>query len=117
MTRKQLLEVIPRENWYDEIICHSLVIIPTRRKHDSGYRKMDFVAINSNQEPICRLSGYSDVLDIMESEDFKHNTFTRAMCIDCLPKSGLLRLWSPYHNIKCGPALSSFEISLTKSNK
>ena len=43
---------------------YSLVIIPQDCKHDSGWMCMDFVAVNKEGEPICRLSGCSDVLHL-----------------------------------------------------
>lgn len=42
----------------------SLVILPTRRKHDSGYRCMEFVAVKGEQ-PICRMGGGSDVIHLL----------------------------------------------------
>lgn len=42
----------------------SLVIIPLNYAHDSGWMCMNFVAVNKDGEPICRLSGCSDVLNL-----------------------------------------------------
>ena len=54
-----------RKHWSDKVeLFNSLVIIPTMRKHDSGYMCMDFCAVDINDEPICLLSGCSDVLHI-----------------------------------------------------
>ena len=55
MTRKDF-EALPHRKWNEEIICDNIIILPTKRKHDSGYRCMDFVAVTKN-EPICLLSG------------------------------------------------------------
>lgn len=117
MTRKQF-EVVPhRKTWDERVTCNSIVILPTRRKHESGYRVMDFVAVQ-NGEPICLLSGSSDILHIdgiggwgQWSGKIPDLIKTGGWSIDCLPKSGLLQMWSSrYRNIICGPALSSMEI-------
>lgn len=61
MTRKDF-EQLRHKEWEEDIgYFHSLVMIPLRAKHDSGYRMMDFVAVKDG-EAICRLSGSSDVL-------------------------------------------------------
>lgn len=77
---------------------YSLVIIPTEDMHDSGYRCMDFVAVNSSREPICRLSGCSDILDIDGIGGYGLNGVlsdkvdNKAWQIDCLP-CGYLRIY------------------------
>jgi len=120
MTRKDF-ESLPYRKRNDMIICDSIVILPTRRKHDSGFRCMDFVAVVRN-EPKCLLSGMSDVLhlDGIGGNGFnwlkKYGKVPEVIppsgwSIDCLPKSGLLRVFALNgHKIICGSALSSFEI-------
>ncbi len=88
----------------------SLVILPRRAMHDSGYRCMDFVAVK-NRKPVCRLSGCSDVIHIggisnMRGIPSNYN-------VDCLPKSGLLHLFTydmKERKLYCGASLSSFEV-------
>lgn len=88
--------------------------------HDSGFRYMDFVAVRENKA-ICRLAGGSDVIHIDGIGGYgrdwieRYGTVPRMVpvsgwSIDCLPKSGLLRIWPGSHQMTCGPALSSFEI-------
>ena len=88
--------------------------------HDSGYRCMDFVAINKDDEPICKLSGCSDVIHIEGIGGYGYKWLEKydgvpkkidpfGWNIDCLPKSGLLRLFNR-ETIVCGAGLSSFEI-------
>jgi len=121
MTRKEF-EGLPRRKWDEEIICDSLIILPGRARdiHDSGFRCMDFVAVVGN-EPTCLLSGCSDVIHIDGIGGFgyrwtdKYDGVPKSIppsgwSIDCLPKSGLLRMWPSSGKIRCGEALSSFEI-------
>lgn len=111
MTRKDFDELPGRKKWDEEILCDGIIILPGRAKdmHDSGYRLMDFVAIK-NSKPVCRLSGCSDVIHI---GGIGGQNVSRSWNIDCLPKSGLLRMWMNGHFIKVGAALSSFEITVT----
>ena len=93
--------------------------------HESGYRRMNFVAVK-NGKPLCRLSGCSDVLHIegiggvglkvISDKPFSYNDLVerKAWSIDCLPKSGLLRMWVNDCDIVCGNALSYFEICCKK---
>ena len=109
--------------WDEEIICNGLVILPAAdddELHDSGYRCMGFVAIQKN-EPVCILSGCSDVIHIDGISGYGENWLEKydgcpkavppqAWSIDCLPTSGLLRIWPRSRRVKCGHAVSSFEI-------
>jgi len=118
MTRKEFDALPWRQEFDSELICDNLVILPLKTRHDSGYRCMDFVACNGD-EPVCRVAGGSDVLHIdgiggmgnwNPRIEYPRTVPTKAWSIDCLPKSGLLRLIVGHaFKIKCGMALSSFE--------
>jgi len=121
MTKKDFIG-LPHRAWDEEIICNSIVIIPmSGRKgdlHGSGFRCMDFVAVHHN-EPLCLLSGCSDVIHIngigglgeyRREAGIPHLIEPLGWSIDCLPKSGLLHLFSPGRLLKCGDALSGFEV-------
>lgn len=94
--------------------------------HDSGYRCMDFVAVNENSKPICRLSGCSDVIHIDGIGGYgERGTWGKGIpdtvpvsswSIDCLAKSGLLRMFCR-GKIKVGVALSSFDIYCVKEKE
>ena len=65
MTKEDFKKVPERGGWSRDIgEFSSLVIIPQDYAHDSGWMCMDFVAVNKDGEPICRLSGCSDVLNL-----------------------------------------------------
>lgn len=118
MTVKDFKKLRRRE-WAENIgTFDALIILPGdgRQKHDSGYRYIDFIA-TKGQKPICRLAGGSDVLHINGIGGYGKNIKNIktgvvpvvGWNIDCLPKSGLLRLWCD-KPIVCGAALSSFEV-------
>ena len=120
-------KLLPHRRWDEEIgEFDSLIILPTKHIHDSGYRALDFIATHY-EKPICRLSGCSDVIHIEGIAGMGYKWLERyGRCpdkikprdwsIDCLAKSGLLRLFA-HHKMVCGAALSSFEIySVDKEN-
>jgi len=86
---------------------------------------MDFVAVDADDKPMCRLSGCSDVIHIEGigglGDDwikigFPEMVKPHGWSIDCLPKSGLLRLFCNA-DIKCSEGLSSFQIYAVPRDK
>lgn len=118
-TRKEF-EALPRpKSFTNEEIgeVDSLVILPCRHYHDSGYRCMQFVTIQNNK-PTYIVSGCSDVIHLCGIDGRNNPINGRIVCndvsnirwkIDCLPTSGLLRLFAD-KRIVIGASLSSFEI-------
>ena len=151
MTRDEIMAVPYRKSWDSLEECRSLVIVPAKvprwsvylywtRKflsrifawisvpdicdikgmHDSGYRCMDFVAVRDG-EPVCRLSGCSDVIHIDGIGGYGRRGIPEAKLptswhIDCLPTSGLLHIFNGRRSIVCGASLSSFEIYAEEPN-
>jgi len=124
MTIKEFRLVPFRESWSCEIKdIDNIIILPSNideKLHDSGFILLDFVACRDNK-PVCRCSGCSDVIHLNGIGgygfwyDDKIPTTTPVISwnIDCLPGSGLLRLWCNY-KLRIGFALSSFEIFIDK---
>jgi hypothetical protein len=108
MTRKEF-EELPLRGWDEDIgKFDSLIILPTKRKHDSGFGAMDFVACKGTL-PICRLSGCSDVIHLGGMLNREHLS-DYSWSIDCIYKSKLLRIFYHRHELSVGPAISSFEV-------
>ena len=117
MTKEDFDKVPERGGWSRDIGEFSaLVIIPQDYAHDSGWMCMDFVAVDKEGEPICKLSGCSDVLDLdgigrygkWLGGELPNCIKPKGWRIDCLP-CGYLRLFSR-STLTAGPALSDFEI-------
>ena len=117
MTKEDFKKVPKRGGWSRDIgEFRSLVIIPLDYPHDSGWMCMDFVAVSKDEEPICRLSGCSDVLNLdgiggygnRRVGEFPSSIEPKGWSIDCLP-CGYLRLFSR-STMTAGPALGNFEI-------
>ena len=118
MSRKEF-ESMPYRKWDEETKCRSLVLLPLRSLHESGYRNIDLICIDKDDAPICKV-GSGDVIHIEGIGGLgygwleKYNTCPKmvkphAFNIDCLPKSGLFRLFGP-KVIIVGNSLSSLEI-------
>ena len=93
MTRKQFEELPLIE---DEVYADSLVLIPTRRRHDSGFNLFDIVVCNKFK-PIGRCGLY-DTFSIMNMQE-KYDRYG----IDCLHKSGLMRVFVQPNKYKISP--------------
>ena len=119
MTREDFEKIPRRKNSFAPVKpFNSLVIIPTDEEHDSGYMCMDFVAVDQNNQPIERLSGCSDVLNINGIGGYGNWRATECIpimippigwSIDCLKGSGYLRLFCG-QILTCGNSLSNFEV-------
>jgi len=119
MSRKEF-DALPNRKWNEDIgEFDSMVILPLRTKHDSGYRCLDFVAVRQGK-PICKLAGGSDVVHLNGIGGYGLNwLYIYGTCpkqvppvdwsIDCLPKSGLLQIFTS-GKMRAGTALSSFEL-------
>jgi len=115
---KEEFDQVPLVEWRDNVTdFDSLIIVPTDQIHDSGFKCMYFIACKGD-EPICRISGCSDVIHINGIGGYglggirKHMEqprFPTDWSIDCLKTSGLLRLFTS-GKLQSGTALSSFEI-------
>ena len=125
-TRKEFEALPTPKSYTNEEIgeVDSLVILPEKHYHDSGWRCMSFVTIQ-NGIPTYRISGCSDVInlggiggynfqgmsDCDSSNRIKSHIVPNANWhIDCLPVSGLLRIFSGKYKLYVGASLSDFEL-------
>ena len=81
---------------------------------------MEFVAIDKNGEPICRTRGNVDIMMIYAYGTRQSTLLDMALWgIDCLPKSGLLRLFLRHGLFMRLQELSNdtFGVSIAKKEK
>lgn len=87
MTREQFEELDFFKDSYKEVDVDGIILLPTNIPDSSGYNVFYVIALNKCQ-PVGKCFGY-DVFDIfMESE-------LGRVGIDCLPGSGLMRIFLP----------------------
>lgn len=119
-TRKEFESLPTPKSYTNEEIgeVDSLVILPEKHNHDSGWRCMSFVTIQ-NGVPTYRISGCSDVIhlggigghNIKSTDRIKSQTVPNVdWHTDCLPVSGLLRIFSGNYKLFVGASLSDFEL-------
>lgn len=81
MTRKELLAA-PKRDPNKKIVATGVYVIPTNKKHDSGYRCMSFVA--ETEDGLIQFGGCCDDVSF-EGEHFS---------MDCDFKTKLLHVWN-----------------------
>ena len=97
MTRREELLSVPKRKWDNELHgVDSVYIIPSRRKHDSGWACMDFVAVSDGKSPVRFGGGCDDVL--LNGNHFR---------IDCEYPSRIIRIWNDRTSFSITSDLSS----------
>lgn len=84
VTKAQLL-ALPRVGMMEQlngVKCFNLILIPTRKKHDSGYRIIEIAMVNNDGEPFALHCEHIDAI-----------VFYSKMSSDCI-NCGLMRFWS-----------------------
>ena len=113
MTRREL-EAVPTVPWEKILHCDAVVILPARRKrgglHESGYRFMSVVCTYRG-EIVGRTYMCSDVLHL--GGILTVGEVAIGWSVDCLPTSGLLRVFASSDDLEVGPTLSSLEVRRT----
>lgn len=108
MTKKELLE-IPRRKWDEELhgVC-GVYVLPSRRKHDSGWACMDFVAVLDDNRPMIRFGGGCDDVSF----------YGYGFAMDCIYPSGIIHIWNRYRTFTVSRDLSSidFKVEWRKEN-
>ena len=103
-TKEEFLEI---ENFGDpNAEFNAIIIVPTGELHDSGFQTMKFILTN-DREIVMACSGWSDVIHIngiggygrygtkeYEEAVYKQRVKRVGWSIDCLAKSGCVRLFT-----------------------
>lgn len=110
MSRKQFAE-LPLREWSAQTVCASVVVVPTNKRHDSGYGCFGLVAVDEHGEAICRISGQSDALEFLCVEP--RPGWRVGVKMDLLPKSRCFQFWKNDTTLMIGPALSDVQIQQT----
>lgn len=102
--RKQLLET-PKREW-DKTLSgvKGVYVLPSRRKHESGYACMDFVAEFGKNKPMVGFGGFTDDVSFTGSH-FR---------MDCV-SPGIIHIWNPYYTFSVSHDLSSIDFTEEKT--
>ena len=90
MSKREFHQLPDLPEDYKQIIFDSLIILPTKRLHDSGWRCMYLIPVVDGK-PLGKLGGITDVIDILPDES--PFGYRKAISIDCVPEAGLLRVF------------------------
>ena len=95
-------DFLKMENFLPKEPFNEVVIVPTRKKHESGYESMKFI-LASKSEIVGVVSGWSDVMHLNGIGGYGRNMTTTLKTrkvdlvgwrIDCLHKSHCVRLFT-----------------------
>ena len=117
LTKEELLAI---DNCEPTEVFNAFVIVPTGKLHDSGFQMMKFILCDG-YHIVGAVSGYSDVVHLDGiggyGLNYKNTMLTKTTHVvgwkmDCLPKSGCMRLFTNRgNNLKLQSFISSdFEI-------
>lgn len=109
--KDELLNLEHEKIFTDVPLLDIIYVIPTRRKHESGYMQMEIIGENRDGYR-KKLATYSDVFDICEIFTNRHQYYTVSMDI---PEYGVLRFFSQQNRFKVEHyGISSFGISIVE---
>ena len=87
----------------------SIVIVPTGKKHDSGWGCMKFILLDDSNKICGVVGGGSDVIHLTERFDKTIKVYPWK--VDCLPVSGCVSFWCGGHKLETQPfAASDFTV-------
>lgn len=119
--KKELLEEFKKAELCKEGgIFHYIYVLPTRRKHDSGYYQMEIYGEildkETEENKFYKLASFSDVIDISFILG-NYQRFDRPISID-FPCQGIIRFFPRYSDKIIVPFTfcSSFEIKVNDKN-
>lgn len=100
MTKKELLAV-PSRKWDEELHgVRGVYVLPSRRKHDSGWACMDFVAeFADKRRPMIRFGGNCDDVSF-DGDCFR---------MDCTYPHGIIHIWNRINTFSVSQGISSID--------
>lgn len=116
--KQELLDkCIKLDHFEEPPILGGIYIIPTRYKHDSGYKIMYIVGHTPykqrEEEKYYLLDTGCDVVDF---DNFLRKVFIYDLHLD-INTSGIIHIWSNSHNMKCVFRLSSCVLEMVDKPK
>lgn len=102
MKVKELLK-LPKKQFGKTTIYDSIVVINTKRKHDSGWALMAIIGLDETQKPIEIAAYCDDIHWEFNGLSFKNDMFY---------PSGIIHFWSNKAKFEVGASLSTTDIKL-----
>lgn len=112
-SKKELLK-LPERDWSKSSVYESVMLVPTGRKHDSGYMLIAIVGVVDRQPK--EIAAYCDDVCWAFPENlagYKYDGFHNlSLRTDSYYPSGIMHIWSNYYKFEVGSSLSSTDINL-----
>lgn len=115
------LMALPIRSWSAKSEYESLMVVSTRRKHDSGWAVMAIIGVRRGQ-PIEIAVCCCDDIEWKVAKPLTHypmhggRTFSVGQFrSDCCLRSGALHVWGRHLKFSVGPALSSTHIEVLEA--
>lgn len=120
VNRKILLD-LPGRKWDQTTVYDWLYVVPTRKRHDSGYMLQAIVGVCiADQKPLAEIAAWCD--DICWSFPLRHpydynGRHKSIIRMDCEFPSGIFRIWGSGEHyfrarFRVGASLSSTDVEL-----
>ena len=128
MSAKDLCEVstaellaLPVRDWDEETVYRSLIIVPTPRKHDSGWRLMAIVGCATEGGEPKEIAAFCDDIEwtCHDAKRFGDNGQYAIGQIrtDCCWRSRALHMWSSHSEFKVWCSLSTTRIEVLQRER
>lgn len=93
--QKELLKKCKKISLLEEVpLFDDIFILPTQRKHDSGYKIMNIVGLDRKDNKYYWIDSYCDVVNLGEWE-----SKIKGLNID-IGENGIIHFWSNYQRFK-----------------
>ena len=110
------LMALPVRRWDEEKEYESLLLISTRKKHDSGWAVMAIIGVRNGQPEEIAAACCDDIewkLPPMNTGGVSQWDIGQFRT-DCALRSGALHVWQSYAKFRVGKALSSTTIEMLR---
>jgi len=116
-TRKELL-ALPKRDWDKETIYDSIAVVPSGKKHESGYGLIAIVGFDTDSKKPVEIAAYCDDMGYCFPEGVPVQPYDLAVLrTDMFYPSGIAHVWSWDYVFKVGASLSSTDVHLVPKDK
>ncbi len=116
-TRKELL-ALPERDWDKETIYDSIAVVPSGKKHDSGYAEIVIVGFDIDSKKPVEIASYCDDINYCFPEGVHVEPHDKTVLrTDMFYPSGITHVWSRDYDFRVGSSLSSTAIYIVPTDQ